>query len=69
MMVLAIAVNLLPVFLTTIAVDWAAAHLFRPNSWGGSEPSLSPDWSAVILVTGPLADRWGAEYLPWAGMR
>ena len=67
MMVLAIAVNLLPVFLTTIAVDLGRGAPLRPNNWAASEPSLSPDWSAVSWSPVPLADRWGARIFAVSG--
>jgi fucose permease len=60
MMVLAIAVNLLPVFLTTIAVDLGAGARLSAEQLGRIGAVTFTGLVGGILVTGPLADRWGA---------
>src|SRR5688500_2557322 len=58
MMSLAIGVNLMPVFLTTLSQDLGGLseeQLGRIGSVSFAGLSLG------ILVTGPLADRWGAR--------
>ena len=47
MMMLAIAINLLPVFSPPSRSIWARGRLCQPNNWVASEPSLSPVWLAV----------------------
>ena len=60
MMVLAIAVNLLPVFLTTIAVDLGRGAPLSAEQLGRIGAVTFIGLVGGILVTGPLADRWGA---------
>jgi fucose permease len=60
MMVLAIAVNLLPVFLTTIAVDLGRGAPLSAEQLGRIGAITFIGLVGGILVTGPLADRWGA---------
>jgi fucose permease len=60
MMVLAIAVNLLPVFLTTIAVDLGGSTPLSAEQLGRIGAVTFTGLVGGILVTGPLADRWGA---------
>lgn len=60
MMVLAIAVNLLPVFLTAIAVDLGRGAPLSAEQLGRIGAITFIGLVGGILVTGPLADRWGA---------
>jgi fucose permease len=60
MMVLAIAVNLLPVFLTAIAVDLGKGRPLSAEELGRIGAVTFIGLVGGILVTGPLADRWGA---------
>jgi fucose permease len=67
MMVLAIAVNLLPVFLTTIAVDLGRGAPLSAEQLGRIGAITFIGLVAGILVTGPLADRWGARIFAVGG--
>jgi fucose permease len=60
MMVLAIAVNLLPVFLTSIAIDLGNGTPLSAEQLGRIGAVTFTGLVGGILVTGPLADRWGA---------
>jgi fucose permease len=60
MMVLAIAVNLLPVFLTAIAVELGKGTPLSAEQLGRVGAVTFTGLVGGILVTGPLADRWGA---------
>jgi len=60
MVCLAIAVNLLPIFLTTIRVDLDGAGLTGEQLGRISAITFAGlVWG--ILFTGPLADRWGGK--------
>ena len=67
MMVLAIAVNLLPVFLTTIAVDLGRGAPLSAEQLGRIGAVTFIGLVGGILVTGPLADRWGARIFAVGG--
>jgi fucose permease len=67
MMVLAIAVNLLPVFLTTIAVDLGRGAPLSAEQLGRIGAVTFIGLVGGILVTGPLADRWGARIFSVGG--
>jgi fucose permease len=60
MMVLAIAVNLLPVFLTAIAIDLGRGASLSAEQLGRVGAVTFCGLVGGILLTGPLADRWGA---------
>ena len=57
MMVLAIAINLLPVFLTTIAIDLGKGTPLSAEQLGRIGAVTFTGLVGGILVTGPLADR------------
>lgn len=68
MMALAIGMNLLPVFLTELSVEFGTAgaeltkeQLGRLSAW------CFAGLVTGILVTGPLADRWGAKLFALLG--
>ena len=61
MMVLAIAVNLLPVFLTTLRDAFDAAHPLTNEQLGRIAGMTFFGVVAGILISGPLADRWGMK--------
>jgi fucose permease len=67
MMVLAIAVNLLPVFLTAIAVDLGRGSPLSAEQLGRIGAVTFIGLVGGILVTGPLADRWGAKIFAVGG--
>jgi fucose permease len=67
MMVLAIAINLLPVFLTTIAIDLGKGRPLSAEQLGRIGAVTFIGLVAGILVTGPLADRWGARIFAVGG--
>jgi fucose permease len=67
MMVLAIAVNLLPVFLTAIAVELGKGILLSAEQLGRVGAVTFIGLVGGILVTGPLADRWGARIFAVGG--
>jgi fucose permease len=67
MMVLAIAVNLLPVFLTAIAVELGKGILLSAEQLGRVGAFTFIGLVGGILVTGPLADRWGARIFAVGG--
>jgi MFS family permease len=67
MMVLAIAVNLLPVFLTSIAVDLGRGSPLSAEQLGRIGAVTFIGLVGGILVTGPLADRWGAKIFAVGG--
>ena len=60
MMVLAIAINLLPVFLTSIAIDLGKGTPLSGEQLGRIGAVTFTGLVGGILLTGPLADRWGA---------
>jgi MFS family permease len=61
MMSLAIGINLLPVFLTTISRTYGGAAGLTQEQLGRLGALAFSGLVAGILVTGPLADRWGAK--------
>jgi fucose permease len=61
MMSLAIAVNLLPVFLTTLQVDLGGARGLTNEQLGRIAAVTFIGLVSGILLTGPLADRWGLK--------
>jgi fucose permease len=67
MMVLAIAVNLLPVFLTAIAVELGRGTPLSAEQLGRVGAVTFTGLVGGILVTGPLADRWGARIFAVGG--
>jgi fucose permease len=67
MMVLAIAVNLLPVFLTAIAVELGKGTPLSAEQLGRVGAVTFTGLVGGILVTGPLADRWGARIFAVGG--
>jgi fucose permease len=67
MMVLAIAVNLLPVFLTAIAVELGKGTPLSAEQLGRVGAVTFTGLVGGILVTGPLADRLGARIFAVGG--
>jgi fucose permease len=67
MMMLAIAVNLLPVFLTAIAIDLGKGTPLSAEQLGRVGAVTFTGLVGGILVTGPLADRWGARIFAVGG--
>jgi fucose permease len=67
MMVLAIAINLLPVFLTTIAIDLGQGSPLSAEQLGRIGAVTFAGLVCGILLTGPLADRWGARIFAVGG--
>ncbi len=67
MMVLAIGVNLLPIFLTTLAVDLGKGTPLTAEQLGRIGAVTFCGVVGGILVTGPLADRWGARVFAVGG--
>jgi fucose permease len=67
MMVLAIGVNLLPVFLTTLASDLGRGAPLSAEQLGRIGAVTFCGVVGGILVTGPLADRWGARVFAVGG--
>ena len=61
MMSLAIGINLLPVFLTTISRTFGGAAGLTQEQLGRLGALAFGGLVVGILVTGPLADRWGAK--------
>lgn len=61
MMCLAIGLNLLPVFLTTLSVIYGGADGLTQEQLGRLGAISFAGLVVGILVTGPLADRWGAK--------
>ncbi len=61
MMCIAIGLNLLPVFLTTISHTFGGASGLTQEQLGRLGAWTFAGLVAGILVTGPLADRWGAK--------
>jgi len=61
MMGVAIGLNLLPVFLTAISRTYGGAHGLTQEQLGRLGAWAFMGLVAGILVTGPLADRWGAK--------
>lgn len=61
MMSLAIGLNLLPVFLTTLSATYGGAGGLTQEQLGRLGAITFAGLVAGILATGPLADRWGAK--------
>lgn len=61
MMNLAIGLNLLPVFLTALSVTYGGAAGLTQEQLGRLGAIAFCGVVAGILITGPLADRWGAK--------
>jgi MFS family permease len=61
MMGLAIGLNLLPVFLTTLSEIYGGAAGLSQEQLGRLGALAFAGLAAGILMTGPLADRWGAK--------
>jgi fucose permease len=61
MMSLAIGINLLPVFLTTLSATYGGAAGLTQEQLGRLGGLIFGGLVTGILVTGPLADRWGAK--------
>jgi fucose permease len=67
MMALAITINLLPVFLTTIASDLGKGTPLSAEQLGRIGAVTFIGLVGGILVTGPLADRWGGRIFAVGG--
>jgi fucose permease len=67
MMCLAIAVNLIPVILTTLSRDLGGEHGFSKEQLGRVEAATFVGLVAGIVGAGPLADRLGAKPFAVAG--
>ncbi|MCF7689309.1 MAG: MFS transporter [Cephaloticoccus sp.] len=61
MMSLSIGLNLLPVFLTTLSATYGGADGLTAEQLGRLGAISFAGLVAGILITGPLADRWGAK--------
>ena len=61
MMSLAIGLNLLPVFLTTLSTTYGGAAGLTGEQLGRLGALAFAGVAVGIVVTGPLADRWGAK--------
>jgi fucose permease len=61
MMALAISINLLPVFLTTLSHDLGGERGLSDEQLGRIGASIFIGLVIGIIATGPLADRWGAR--------
>jgi len=67
MMCLAIAINLIPVFLTTLRVDLGGAAGLTNEQLGRLGAITFMGLVGGILLSGPMADRWGARPFTVAG--
>jgi MFS family permease len=67
MMCLAIAINLLPVFLTTLSQEMGGGQGLTHEQLGRLAGITFVGLVGGILVTGPLADRWGAKRFTLVG--
>ncbi|MEN9674544.1 MAG: hypothetical protein RIS76_440 [Verrucomicrobiota bacterium] len=61
MMILAIGLNLLPVFLTTLRTEYGGAAGLSGEQLGRLGALAFAGLVMGIILTGPLADRWGAK--------
>lgn len=68
MMSLAIGLNLLPVFLTTLAHTYGGVGGLTQEQLGRLGALAFAGLVVGILGTGPLADRWGPSRLPCLGI-
>src|SRR5580692_10836849 len=67
MMSLAIGINLLPVFLTSLSASFGGANGLSQEQLGRLGAFSFAGMVFGILVAGPLADRWGAKVFAMAG--
>ena len=67
MMCLAVAINLVPVFLTTLRIDLGGAAGLTNEQLGRLGAVTFAGLVGGILLSGPLADRWGARPFTVAG--
>jgi len=67
MMCLAIAINFLPIFLTTLSIDFGGAAGLTHEQLGRLASMAFAGLVCGILLTGPLADRLGAKPFTIAG--
>jgi MFS family permease len=67
MMALAIAINFLPVFLTTLATDLGTGTPLDDQKLGLIGSVTFAGLVSGILLSGPLADRWGARLFAVGG--
>jgi MFS family permease len=61
MMSLAIGVNLLPIFLTSLSGSFAGSDPLSQEELGRLGAASFFGLVLGILIAGPLADRWGAK--------
>lgn len=61
MMSLAIGLNLLPVFLTTLSGLYGGVNGLSQEQLGRLGASAFSGLAVGVVITGPLADRWGAK--------
>ena len=61
MMSLSLGLNLLPVFLTTLSATYGGVDGLTQEQLGRLGAIAFAGLVIGILVTGPLADRWGAK--------
>ncbi|HEY0947542.1 MAG TPA: MFS transporter [Opitutaceae bacterium] len=67
MMSLAIGINLLPVFLTTLSATFGGPRGLSQEQLGRLGACAFSGLVVGIVITGPLADRWGAKFFAQAG--
>ena len=67
MMCLAISINLIPVYLTTISIDLGGAAGLTKEQLGRISAITFIGVVAGVAFTGPLADRWGPKIFALAG--
>ena len=68
MMVLALAMNLTPVYLTTFGETFGGASRLSEEQLGRIPAVMYISLVSGILVSGPLADRWGAKRFAMLGL-
>jgi fucose permease len=68
MMCLAIAANLAPVYLTTFREAFAGTAVLTEEQLGRIPAVIFAATVLGILVSGPLADRWGAKFFAMLGL-